>query len=252
MKNQKVKIDMHKDTSSDLPGLLGMSERILKRFKAVAFFLALLPITVIDVFCIAFAATPGIYLWLRISPQLEALDLVWQALSYGFLLAVAYLSFAVSLIFIVPLFDLLLRRHVRPLRGNWYSLKVIPWYYHNALTQLVRYTVLDLMTPTPLTAIFYRAMGMKMGKNCIINTSNISDPCLIELGDYVTLGGSATLFAHYGMGGYLIVAKTKVGSYSTIGLKASLMGDVEVGENCNVRPHSILLPKTRLAKGESL
>jgi len=66
----------------------------------------------------------------------------------------------------------------------------------------------------------------------------------VELGDYVTIGGSATLFAHYGQGGYLIIGKTKIGDYSTVGLKASIMGSVTIGKKCIIGPHVAILPKT--------
>ena len=83
-----------------------------------------------------------------------------------------------------------------------------------------------------------------------INTSNISDPCLIELEDNVTIGGSATIFGHYAQAGILVLAPVKIKRGATIGLKASIMGDVIVGEKVTVKPHSILLPKTRLNKGD--
>jgi acetyltransferase-like isoleucine patch superfamily enzyme len=139
---------------------------------------------------------------------------------------------------------------LKPWRGGWYSLQSLPWYYHNALVQLVRYTFLDLVTPSPLNVLFYRMMGMKIGKGVMINTTNISDPGLITLEDNVTIGGSATLFAHYAQGGYLVIAPTIIKKGATIGLRASVMGDVIVGEKVTVKPHSILLPKTRLNKGD--
>lgn len=248
--DKKDKYSIHTETTSDLPGLWGMSERILRRFKTVAFLLTLMPLVFLSFLCFGLAFTPGAFLFQYFGPSIENLELWQKALSYAFLLSASYIAFAVSIIFIVPLVNKLLPLKVKEVRGNWYSFQVIPWYYHNALTQLVRYTVLDIITPTPLTMLFFRMMGMKMGKNCVINTSNISDPCLIELGDYVTIGGSATVFAHYGMGGYLIISKTKIGSYSTIGLKASVMGAVSVGEKCVIKPHSVLLPKTEVPNGE--
>jgi UDP-3-O-[3-hydroxymyristoyl] glucosamine N-acyltransferase len=91
---------------------------------------------------------------------------------------------------------------------------------------------------------------MKIGKGTMINTSNISDPCLIKIGDYVTLGGSATLIAHYGMKGMLIIDHLVIEDKATIGLKASLFGDVIVGEGATVGPHEVVLPKSRLFKQE--
>ena len=89
-------------------------------------------------------------------------------------------------------------------------------------------------------------MGMKVGKGVMINSTNISDPCLITLGNYVTIGGSATVFAHYAQKGYLIIAPTTIDDGANIGLKASVMGGVHVGKNVNVLPHACVLPKTVL------
>lgn len=91
-------------------------------------------------------------------------------------------------------------------------------------------------------------MGMKVGKGGIINTSNISDPCLIEIGDNVTIGGSATLIAHYGMKGVLIIDKLVIHDNVTIGLSACLFGNVVIGENVLVGPHEVVLPKSRIMK----
>lgn len=249
-RNEKLKV--HTDTSSDLPGLWGMTESLLRKFKPLAFFLALVPIVILYILALSLAFTPGVFLFQYTAEQISQLATWQKAFAYGASLGLSYIMFALTMIIVVPLINFLLPLRLKESRGNWYSLNVIPWYYHNALVQLVRYTVLDLMTPTPLNMIFFRAMGMKMGKNCIVNTTNISDPCLIELGDYVTIGGSATMFAHYGQGGYLIIGKTRIGDYSTIGLKASVMGNVTVGKNCMVGPHRVLLPKTIMEDGEKL
>lgn len=89
-------------------------------------------------------------------------------------------------------------------------------------------------------------MGMKIGKGSIINTSNISDPCLIEIGEFVTIGGSASLVAHYGQKGMLIIDRLVIKDKATIGLKASLFGDVVVGKGALVKAHEVVMPKTRI------
>ena len=89
-------------------------------------------------------------------------------------------------------------------------------------------------------------MGMKVGKGTMINTTNISDPCLIEIGDFVTIGGSATLIAHYGMKGMLIIEKLKIEDNVTVGLRATLFGDVVIGKGATVKPNEVILPKTRI------
>jgi UDP-3-O-[3-hydroxymyristoyl] glucosamine N-acyltransferase len=148
----------------------------------------------------------------------------------------------------VPLVNKLLPLKVKLQRATWYSLSVVPWYYHNALTYLVRYTFLDFITPTPVNKLYFQMMGMKIGKGGILNTSNISDPCLIEIGDNVTVGGSATLIAHYGMKGVLIIDKLIIQDNVTIGLRACLFGNVIIEKNATVRPYEVILPKSRISE----
>jgi acetyltransferase-like isoleucine patch superfamily enzyme len=92
-------------------------------------------------------------------------------------------------------------------------------------------------------------MGMKVGKGAHINTTNISDPCLIEIGDKVTIGGSAHIIAHYASKGYIIVERVKIGDGVTIGMKATVMGDVEIGKGAVIAPHEVVLPKSRIPDG---
>ena len=133
-------------------------------------------------------------------------------------------------LFVIPLFNFLLPFRLKPFRGGYYSLVTVPWYFHNAFTYIVRYTFLEFVTPTPLNILFYRMMGMKIGKGAHINTTNISDPALIEIEDKVTIGGSVHIIAHYASKGYLIVERVKIQKGATVGLKATIMGDVEIGE----------------------
>lgn len=243
----KKRIDIH-STDSDLSGLLGFVEKFLRKYKFLAFVFAMIPIAFAYVFCLGLSITPGYLIVTNTYALTDGLHLLLKAFLVATSIGIAYLSLGISLVFIVPIFNKLIPFSNKTWRGNWFSVQTIPWYYHNSLVQLVRYTFLDLMTPTPLNLYFYKAMGMKIGKNCIINTSNISDPCLIELEDNVTIGGSVTIFGHYAQGGVLIFAPVKIKKGATIGLKASIMGDVIVGEGVVVPPHQVLLPKTRLEK----
>ena len=89
-------------------------------------------------------------------------------------------------------------------------------------------------------------MGMKIGKGVHLNTTNISDSALIEIEDHVTVGGSAHIIAHYATKGFLVLSKVKIEKGATIGLKATVMGDVEIGEGVMIGPHEVVMPKTRI------
>lgn len=209
------------------------------------------PIGLLYIVCMGVSLTPGIMLYNTISTATAESHTIIKSFSLGLSFATGFFLYGFSLIFVVPLVNKLLPLKVRPQRSSWFSLSVIPWYYHNALTYLVRYTFLDFITPTPLNKLFYQMMGMKVGKGTMINTSNISDPCLIEIGDNVTIGGSCTLVAHYGMKGILIIDKLVIEDNAVIGLRASLFGDVVIGRGGVVKPHEVIYPKTRVAGKEA-
>jgi hypothetical protein len=236
-------------TKSELKGIAGFVESFLRSFRNFAFALMLAPMGAIYIVCLGVSITPAVFIFKELSLYTADLSLIEQSLFLGFGVASGIVCFWFSMLLIIPIMNLPFLFLVKPQKGTWFSLNVIPWYYHNALAQLARYTVLDFVTPTPLNLLFYRMMGMKIGKGVVINTSNISDPCLIRLDDYVTIGGSATVFAHYGMKGFLIVDRVHIKKGSTIGLKASVMGDVIIGENVMVTPHTVIMPKSRIEDG---
>ena len=225
---------------------MGYIESFFRKFRTLGFSFFMAPIAVLYVFCMGISLTPGITLLTYVNEVTTSWHFLVRNALLGFSVAATFFSYGLTLIFVVPLVNKLLPLKVKPMRASWFSLSVLPWYYHNALTYLVRYTFLDFITPTPLNKLFYQMMGMKIGKGSMINTSNISDPCLIEIGDYVTIGGSASLVAHYGQKGVLIIEKLIIHDKATIGLKASLFGDVVVGKGALVKAHEVIMPKTRI------
>lgn len=236
--------------SSTKSGFSASFENAFRKLGNFAFVLFLIPVLFVCVFCLAVSLTPGVALIQWITPLIAEYSLILKAFCYAFCIASGFLAFIVTLIFIVPVMNYPVIRFVKPYRGAWFSIESMPWYYHNALTYLVRYTVLDLITPSPLNVLFFKMMGMKIGKGVMINTSNVSDPCLIVLEDYVTVGGSVYMMAHYGMKGFLIIDKLHLKKGAMIGLAAKLLGGVTVGEKAVVGPNVAVYPKTIVKPGE--
>ena len=235
--------------ATDRTGLGGVLEFLIRKFRMASYIVALIPLYMVCFLAMGISAAPGIFFFDFIKQQSTEWPLILHYCAVGCGLVFGYLFYGITLLFILPLFNFLLPFRLKPFRGNYYSLSTVPWYFHNALTYIARYTFLEFVTPTPLNTLFYKMMGMKIGKGAHINTTNISDPCLIEIGEKVTIGGSATLIAHYASQGYLIVERVKIGRNSTIGLKATIFGDVEIGENAIIAPHEIVLPKSRIPAG---
>ncbi len=242
-KNLREDVDAR---TSQRGGIAGLFETGLRRFRTGGYLVALTPLYIIGICAMGISATPAVILFSFISESTASWHpLLHQAATACSIIA-GYFLYGITLLFVIPLVNLLMPFRLKPFRGGYYSLEAVPWYFHNALTYIVRYTFLEFVTPTPMNILFYRMMGMKIGKNVHLNTTNISDPCLIEIGDHVTVGGSAHIIAHYASKGYIIVDRVKIGKRATIGLKATIMGDVHIGEGAAIGPHEIILPKSRI------
>jgi len=199
---------------------------------------------------LALAALPSVALLLFVDDRTATAGLWTRALGLSAGFGIGFFLSGLTLLVIVPVYNLLLPTRVRPFRGGYFTIAALPWYLHNALLYLVRYTFLPFVTFTPFGIWFLRAMGMKIGRRATINTESISDACMITIGDDAVIGGSVHLFAHYAGGGHLVIAPVVIGARVTIGENATVMGDVIVGDDCVIAPHSVLLPGTRVGAGK--
>lgn len=245
---KKVDIDPQGSTHA---GFSGVFETVFRKFKGFMHIFMLLPMYALGSLCIGAALVPGILFFNGVNSATQAWPVLPHYLALGFALGAGYFLYGFSQLFILPTMNFVLRAQLRPWRGTYYSLGTIKWYIHNSLTYLMRYTFLEFFTPTPFNILFYKWMGMKIGHGTQINSSAISDPSLIEMGEKVTIGGSAVICAHYGMAGFLIIAPVKIGDGAVIGLRAIVMGGVEIGAGAKVLPNSVVLPKTFIAAGET-
>ena len=247
---QKPEFEDINKRNSTKSGASAIFENIMRKLGNFAFTLFLIPVYSVCLLCVAIALTPGVLIFLWAQPQIATYSILLKSFCYGLSLSAGFIAFIFTLIFVVPIFNFPVIPFVKPFRGAWFSVNSIAWYYHNALTYLVRYTVLNLITPSPLNVVYFKLMGMKIGKGVLLNTSNISDPCLIVLEDYVTIGGSAFLMAHYGMKGFLVIDKLHIKKGAMVGLAAKLLGGVTIGENAVIAPNAVVLPKTIIKAGE--
>ena len=233
------------------PPSKGFVDRFIRRFGKFSHVVVILALYMLAAMAIALALAPA--LWLLDQSWIFVRDvsawLKWPV--FGFALGIAFFISGFALLIVVPIFNFVLPSRVKSFKGSYYTYAALPWYIHNGMFYLVRYTFLPFVTLTPFSVWFLRAMGMKIGRRVFINTEFISDPCMLTIGDDAVIGGSVHMFAHYGGGGYLTIAPTIVGDRATIGEMATLMGDVHVGDDATIMPHSVLLPGSRVGQYET-
>lgn len=199
------------------------------------------------IFTFGLCLIPSVYFFI----YMNALDVgAYKPLVLTFTLPACFVLFGFSQLFVIPAMSFLNPFKMKAWRGPYYSPGAFPWIATNFFTYLTRYTFGDFMTPSPVNNFFYKSMGMKIGENVELNTTNISDPPMISLGNNVTIGGSATVIAHYASNGFLIIAPVIIKDNVTVGIKSTIMGDVIIEKGARVLPNSVVMPKTRIKENE--
>ena len=235
------------------PPPINIFEALLRRFARTSYLIAVLFMYILA--SLAFGAALAPALWaghMMLSIFLPLMTSSWLGwFMVGFTYALAFFVFGLSLMVTVCILNFILPTRFKSFKGGYYTIHAVPWFLHNGLFYLVRFTFLPFATLTPFGILFLKGMGMKIGKRAFINTEYISDPSFIELGDDVTLGGSVRIFAHYGGGGNLVIAPIKIHNRATLGAGSLVMGDVQIGEGAVILPHSVLLPGARVPAEET-
>jgi acetyltransferase-like isoleucine patch superfamily enzyme len=226
-------------------------DRLLRRFSRIAYAAAVLLMYTLASTAFGLALAPAMWVWSLLHSLALPLRGALPWIVSGVSLALCFFIFGLALLVVVPLYNWVLPTRVKPFKGGYYTLHALPWFLHNGLFYLVRFTFLPFVTLTPFGVWFLKAMGMKIGRHAFINTEYISDPQLITIGDDAALGGSVRIFAHYGGGGNLVIAPVSVGHRATLGLACCVMGDVIIGDDAIILPESVVLPGSRVGAGET-
>jgi len=234
----------------DNPPPSGGLDRLIRRFPSASHAIAGVVLYASIAAALGLALTPSLMLASYAAPPLLASGGWWRWPALGVLASTLLFLWGFALLAVVPAFNAVLPTRLHAFSGGYFTSAALPWYLHNGLFYLVRFTFLPFVTLTPVGTLFLRAMGMRMGKRPRIGTENLSDVCMITLGDDVAIGGSVNIFCHYGGAGRLVIAPVVIGSRATIGAKATIMGDVVVGEGATILAHAALLPGTRVGAGE--
>ena len=126
------------------------------------------------------------------------------------------------------------------------DIEMLKWFFVNALVQGVKAFFMDFMLLTPFASLFYRMMGAKLGRNVQINSKNVADLSLLEIGDNSVIGGNATVIGHVFERGKLRLKKVVIGKNSVVGLNAVIMPGCEIGDNAIIGAGAILLKDTKV------
>jgi non-ribosomal peptide synthetase-like protein len=104
---------------------------------------------------------------------------------------------------------------------------------------------------TPLMSMYYRLMGAKVGKNCVIGTSLCVAFDLVDIGANASIGTDTHVLGYRVEDGWLILGNVAVGRDSFIGTHCCLGLNVKMDDETRLDDLSLLADGTVMAKGES-
>ena len=198
--------------------------------------------------CIVYGLSlfPSILFINYILVQSSILSIELKSLILGFSLALSFFIFGISLIILVGLIVRFLPIKTQPGVYSLNSIETIKWGLCGAFLKLVNLTFLNFITPTFLNIFYFRLVGAKIGKNVQINSININDPWLLEIGNDTVIGGSASINCHTVESGKLKLEKVKIGNKCTIGAKSLIWPGCEIGDKSVIAARSVLKKRTKV------
>jgi len=126
------------------------------------------------------------------------------------------------------------------------------WLIYSGLHLWMVKIVLTFLRGNNWIKIYMRVAGAKVGKETFINTCEIYDTYLVEIGDEVLIGGESFLNCHLFENGFLNLGKITIDDGATIGANAYLTPGTRVGKGSTVGMYTYLRRNTDINDGEAL
>lgn len=200
----------------------------------------------IGIVILGLAIFPGVYFLYQLWGHTVYVSAGWRILYFCFSFVGAYFLSGTMLMVLVSLVSIVFRLKLKEGEFDVGSPEIFKWVFVNAFFMVVKVVFMDLILLTPYCALFYRLMGAKVGSNVLINSKNVGDLSLLEIGDNSAIGGSATIIAHSFEKGGLKLKKVKIGRGVIIGLNSVILPGVEIGDNAVIAAGAIVPKNTQV------
>ncbi len=161
----------------------------------------------------------------------------------------AYLLFAFALMALSAGATRLLGWRPRPnteMRISALEPALADWARYGILSHVVRVLVGPVLRNTPVWVWYLRANGARIGRRVWINSLDVTDHCLLELGDDVVIGAGVHLSGHTVERGVVRTAPIKLGAGTVVGVGCHVEIDVQTGPGCQIGSLSMVPKGSRL------
>jgi serine acetyltransferase len=197
-----------------------------------------------------------VYFGLALVPSLMLVFTVWGYAQHqgafmklfllGMSISAGFIIFGLTLLLLVGLTRTILRIRLKEGTHAMFSWQAMQWAFIGTLYLLINFTFMDFVLLTPFANLLLRLLGAKLGKNVQINSKDIYDASLLEIGDNTVIGGGAIIDCHIVERGRLKLKKVKIGKNVTIGSHSTVMPGCEIGDNAIIGAGAMLLKNTKV------
>ncbi len=155
--------------------------------------------------------------------------------------ALATFACAAILAAVVLVTKWLLLGRVRTGQHGLWSCWASRWDFHYVLWQRYGRALLQQLEGTLLLPWFLRAMGMRIGRRCVLGDgfAQVVDPDMISIEDGATV--HALFQAHSFEDRVLKIAPVRIGARATVGRSAVVLYGADIGDRAHVMPHSVVM-----------
>ena len=170
------------------------------------------------------------------------------ALMFPFL----YLGFALAAgVFVIALKWIVIGRY-KPTNQPLWSLfvwrtELVTSTYENLAVPLL----LDPLRGTPFLNIYLRALGCRIGRRAFIDTTDITEFDLVEVGDDAALNEDSGLQTHLFEDRVMKVSSLKIGARATVGSNSIVLYDSVIEDDAQLGDLSVLMKGETLPPGTS-
>ena len=110
---------------------------------------------------------------------------------------------------------------------------------------------LEFVRGTPFLPIFLRLMGVKIGKMTYLDSTDITEFDLVEIGNFSTINFDAGPQTHLFEDRIMKIGSVKIGQNTSIGARTVILFDTEIGNGCRLSALSLVMKGEKIPSNTS-
>ena len=192
------------------------------------------------------SAIPGIWIFQEVS---DISDPLTRLFAQGVAIGIGLLAWCIVDLLILGIFGLILRPRTSSAQAPTQSWLTIRWGFMSLFHRLALPS-LQWMVPSFVGNMYYSMMGMEIRKGAQLNSPNMNDAYMIEVGSKTVIGGGAAINGHLFEKDGIHLAKVIIGSNCVIGSGSFISPGCVIGDRAVIASRAVLPKFTIVPPGE--